>query len=156
MSKIAHGSFTIERVFTAPVARAFAAYTVAEARYRWLMTSDGRMVRGYRLAATARTGAVEFFAVSLPGSDAAVMTDTTFLDVEVDRRVILASATTIDGAPLSSSLLTAEFVPEGTNTTRLVLTEQGAYHDGNIGGRKHGMIGLLDKLGQEIERSAGA
>jgi hypothetical protein len=63
---------------------------------------------------------------------------------------------TVDGAPLSSPLVTTEFHAEGDARTRLVLTEQGAYLDGNIKGREEGFGELLQKLAVEVEATATA
>lgn len=52
---------------------------------------------------------------------------------------------TLEGTPLSSSLVTISFNPDGTGT-RLELTEQGAYFDGNITGREEGTRALLDEV----------
>jgi uncharacterized protein YndB with AHSA1/START domain len=155
-SKITHGSFMLERVYNAAPSRVFAAYTQAEARYRWLITSDGWTVHEYRPAEHVRPGAVEFSKFSPPGAGVALTNLTTFLDVEADSRVIIAYAMTVDGAPLSSSLVTTEFHAEGDGRTRLVLTEQGAYLDGNIKGREEGFGELLEKLAVEVEATATA
>ncbi|MFT6669235.1 MAG: hypothetical protein ACJAVZ_000688 [Afipia broomeae] len=52
---------------------------------------------------------------------------------------------TLEGAPLSSSLVTISFSSDGAGT-RLELTEQGAYFDGDIAGREEGTRALLDEL----------
>lgn len=52
---------------------------------------------------------------------------------------------TMADAPLSSSLVTISFHSDGTGT-RLELTEQGAYFDGNIAGREEGTRALLDEV----------
>jgi uncharacterized protein YndB with AHSA1/START domain len=150
MEKITHGSFTIERVYDAPLSKVYAAYTDAKARYRWLISSDGWTVHEYRPAERAEAGATEFSEFSPPGAEVRITNCSTFLDVQNENRVILAYSMTISGAPLSSSLLTTEFFPEGKGRTRLVLTEQGAYLDGNIQGREEGTRGLLEQLGKEI------
>jgi hypothetical protein len=60
---------------------------------------------------------------------------------------------TLGGAPLSSSLATVEFRPEGKGT-RLVFTEQGAYLDGNVEGREEGTRALMETLAEELAREA--
>lgn len=87
---ITHGSFTLERVYDASLARVFAAHTQAEARYRWLISSDGWTVHEYRPPAQVQAGAVEFSRFSPPGSDAVLTNATTHLDVVPDSRIILA------------------------------------------------------------------
>jgi uncharacterized protein YndB with AHSA1/START domain len=147
--KIIHGSFTLDRLYDASVAKVFAAYVEAEARYRWLVSSDGWTVHEYRPAERAVAGAQEFSKFSPPGADVVITNDTTFLEVQEGESVVLAYAMTVNGAPLSSSLLTAEFRGEG-DKTRLLITEQGAYRDGNIDGRKEGTRGLLEQLAREV------
>ncbi|MCO5150174.1 MULTISPECIES: SRPBCC domain-containing protein [unclassified Shinella] len=153
--KIIHGSFTLDRLYDAPVAKVFAAYVEAEARYRWLISSDGWTVHEYRPAGRVAAGAQEFSKFSPPGADVVLTNETTFLEVREGECVILAYAMTLDGAPLSASLLTAEFQAEGGGT-RLLLTEQGAYRDGNIEGRKEGTRGLLEQLAREVAASVAA
>jgi uncharacterized protein YndB with AHSA1/START domain len=80
-----------------------------------------------------------------------ITNDSIYLDVVENERVIFAYAMTMDGAPLSSSLATVEFRPEGKGT-RLVFTEQGAYLDGNVDGRKEGTLQLLETLAVEVAR----
>jgi hypothetical protein len=55
--------------------------------------------------------------------------------------------------PMSISLTTVEFKPEGTGT-RLIFTEQGVFLDGTdwAAGREQGTQGLLDKLGAALTR----
>lgn len=148
-TKIVHGSFTLDRLYDAPVSNVFSAYVEAEARYRWLVSSDGWTVHEYKPAAYAGAGAQEFSSFSPPGADVVITNETTFLEVRDGECVILAYAMTVGGAPLSSSLLTAEFRAEGEQT-RLLLTEQGAYRDGNIEDRKEGTRGLLEQLATEV------
>lgn len=153
--KIVHGSFTLDRLYDAPLAKVFAAYVEAEARYRWLIISDGWTVHEYRPAGRAVAGAQEFSRFSPPGAEVVLTNETTFLEVREGECVILAYAMTLNGAPLSASLLTAEFQAED-GRTRLLLTEQGAYRDGNIEGRKEGTRGLLEQLAKEVAASAAA
>ncbi|NIX76480.1 SRPBCC domain-containing protein [Microvirga terricola] len=156
LAKITHGSFTLERVYDAPLSRVFSAYTEAEARHRWLIRSNGWTVHEYRPAEQARSGATESSKFSPPGAETVLTNDTTFLDVQENDRVIIAYSMTVDGAPLSSSLLTTEFHAEGEGRTRLVLTEQGAYLDGNIEGRAEGSKWLLEQLAKELTAAAAA
>lgn len=148
-SKIHHASFSVERVYRASPDRVFAAFTEAEARRRWLVESDGWTVHAYRPPAKVAPGAVEASRFSPPGTDVVITNDTTYLDVAPCERLIFAYAMTADGQPLSSSLSTVEFAPDGSGT-HVILTEQGAYHDGDVAGREAGTRGLLESLAKEL------
>ncbi len=60
---------------------------------------------------------------------------------------------TIGGRPLSVSLATMEFFPEGKGT-RVIYTEQGAYFDSaaSIKGREHGCAAMFERLVEELEK----
>lgn len=145
-----HASFSVERLYTSPRARVFSAFTDTESRRRWLIESDGWTVHAFAPPAAVAPGAVESSKFSPPGADVVLTNDTTYLDVQEDERLIFAYAMTIDGAPLSASLSTVEFLDDGAGT-RLVLTEQGAYTgEDDVAGREHGTRLLLEALAREI------
>ena len=75
--------------------------------------------------------------------------------IQPDERIILAYAMAIDGVPLSGSLLTMEYLAEGSGT-RLVLTEQGAYlgGKGDAAGREEGSRQLLESLARILGEEA--
>lgn len=75
--------------------------------------------------------------------------DADYHDIVENRRIVVAYRMKIDGTPISVSLTSIEFQPDGTGT-RLVHTEHGIYLDGydDNGGRKHGIGLQLDKLGE--------
>ncbi|KTE31752.1 MULTISPECIES: SRPBCC family protein [unclassified Sphingopyxis] len=148
-SRIHHASFSVERGYRSPRERVWAAFTDAASRRRWLVESDGWTVHAYDPPREVKPGAVETSRFSPPGADIEITNDTTYLDVEPAARLIFAYAMTMGGAPLSSSLSTVEFFDEGAGT-RLVLTEQGAYHDGNVAGREEGTRELFEALAKEL------
>lgn len=148
-SPIHHASFTVERRYRAPRARVFAAFTEPEARRRWLVEADGWTVHSYDPPAAPVAGAVEKSSFSPPGADVVITNDSFFLEVAPGERVIFAYAMTAGGTPLSSSLTTAEFHDDGAGT-RLLLTEQGAYHSDDVAGREEGTRGLLEALAAEL------
>lgn len=144
-SSIKHGSFTVERSYRAPPAKVFAAFVQAEARSKWLVFADGWTIHEYRPAEPTVAGAVEFSRFSPPGADVVLTNATTWLHVDEDNTLIYAYHMTLQGAPLSSSLVTISLRPAGSGT-HLQLTEQGAYFDGNIAGREEGTRALLDEV----------
>jgi uncharacterized protein YndB with AHSA1/START domain len=151
---VTHASFTIERSYAASPARVFAAFADPAAKRRWLAEGEGWEVEQFD--ADFRVGAHERSRFRYRGGPP-VTNDTVYQVIQPDERIILAYVMTLDGAPLSGSLLTIEFEPEGSGT-RLVFTEQGAYLDGKDGPvhREEGSRGLLEKLAEELGEPAEA
>lgn len=151
---VTHASFTIERSYTASPARVFAAFADPAQKRRWLAEGEGWEVEQFDV--DFRVGGHERGRFRYQGGPP-ITNDTVYQIIQPDERIILAYAMTIDGAPLSGSLLTIEFVPEGSGT-RLVFTEQGAYLDGKDGPvhREEGSRELLEKLAAELGEPAEA
>lgn len=151
---VTHASFTIERSYTASPARVFAAFADPAQKRRWLAEGEGWEVEEFDV--DFRVGGHERGRFRYQGGPP-ITNDTVYQIIQPDERIILAYAMTIDGAPLSGSLLTIEFVPEGSGT-RLVFTEQGAYLDGKDGPvhREEGSRELLEKLAAELGEPAEA
>jgi uncharacterized protein YndB with AHSA1/START domain len=150
MTAITHATFFLERVYDATPARVFHAFTDPAARLRWFFKADSWAIHAHTGGELA-IGAQESSSFSPPGASVLITNDSIYLDVVENERVIFAYAMTLAGAPLSSSLATVEFRPEGKGT-RLVFTEQGAYLDGNVDGRKEGTLQLLETLAVEVAR----
>ncbi len=151
-SALTHATFCLERVYDATPARVFHAFTDREARMRWFFKADEWTLHEHS-GGELGVGKTESSRFSPPGADVIITNDSTYLDVAPNERLIFAYAMTLGGAPLSSSLSTAEFRPEGKGT-RLVFTEQGVYLDGNVSGRIEGTEAMLVTLGEELERQA--
>jgi uncharacterized protein YndB with AHSA1/START domain len=151
---VTHASFTIERSYTASPARVFAAFADPAQKRRWLAEGEGWEVEQFDV--DFRVGGFERSRFRFQGGPP-ITNDTVYQIIQPDERIILAYAMTIDGAPLSGSLLTIEFEPEGSGT-RLVFTEQGAYLDGKDGPvhREEGSRELLEKLAAELGEPAEA
>jgi uncharacterized protein YndB with AHSA1/START domain len=149
-SALTHATFCVERVYDAAPARVFHAFTDKAARMRWFFKTDSWTLHAHS-GGELGVGKTESSRFSPPGADVIITNDSTYLDVAPDERLIFAYAMTLGGAPLSSSLSTVEFKPEGKGT-RIVFTEQGVYLDGNVPGRIEGTEGLLTTLGEELAR----
>src|SRR5690606_16502804 len=82
-----------------------------------------------------------------------ITNDTVYQDIVPERRIIIAYSMTIGGNPISASLATMQFEPDGKRT-RLILTEQDAFLDGHddVGQREAGTRELLEALAKEVER----
>ena len=151
-SALTHATFCVERVYDAPPARVFHAFTDPDARLRWFFMTDSWSLHEHS-GGELGVGKAESSRFSPPGADVMITNDSLYLDVVLNERLIFAYAMTLGGAPLSSSLSTVEFKPEGKGT-HLVFTEQGVYLDGNVDGRIEGTEGLMVRLGEELARVA--
>lgn len=148
-----HASFTIERSFTQPPARVFAAWADPEAKAKWFAGTAGKwkpLVRemDFRVGGRER----------LKGEwDSGMVTDfdARYHDIVPGRRIVYSYAMHLDGRRISVSLATIEFEPEGAGT-RLRLTEQGAFLDGydDAGSRERGTAAQMDKVARALEAAA--
>ena len=74
-------------------------------------------------------------------------------DIVPDVRIVYAYEMHINQAPISVSVSTVEFKPEGKGT-HMVVTEHGAFLDGldNVAQREAGTNWLMDQLGAELAK----
>lgn len=151
-----HASFSIERVYPAPVARVFHAFADKETKRRWFVEGDGFEVDSY--TADFRVGGREESRFKFLGNDQVPPTpmgnDTVYLDIVPDQRIVIAYAMTMAGRPFSASLATIEFEPV-SGGTHLVYTEQAAFFEGSDGAalREAGCRELLEHLVEVLEGS---
>jgi uncharacterized protein YndB with AHSA1/START domain len=151
---VVHATFTIERSYAASPARVFAAFADPAQKRRWFAEGEGWEVEQFDV--DFRVGGFERSRFRFQGGPP-ITNDSVYQVIQPNERIILAYAMAIDGAPLSGSLLTMEFVPEGTGT-KLVFTEQGAYLDGKDGPihREEGSRELLETLAKMLGETANA
>jgi uncharacterized protein YndB with AHSA1/START domain len=143
------GHFTIERSYPAPPERVFRAFTDPVKKRRWFAEGEGFTVDSYAL--DFRVDGFERCRFRF-GDGPLVTMDAVYLDILTNERIAFAYSMTLAGAPMSSSLGVAEFVPSGTSTL-LRLTEHTAFVDGKDGSvaRREGSLGLLEALAKELE-----
>jgi uncharacterized protein YndB with AHSA1/START domain len=147
---VIHGKFSIERPFKAPLTRVFNAFADPVIKRRWFAESDDWTVAGFD--ADFRIGGHERSEFRFKDGPP-IKNDTIYLDIVPDRRIVIAYAMTIAGAPLSASLATIEFEAHRAGT-QLTYTEQIACLDGNdqTADRKTGCARLYERLAAELER----
>lgn len=118
---VTHATFTLERTYPASPQRVFAAWADPASKARWF-------ANGAEHTLDFRVGGREVLHAERP--DGPTLTfDSLYQDIITDERIVYA-ATLLAGETRSTlSLTTVQFTADGTGT-RLVLTEQGAYLDG--------------------------
>jgi uncharacterized protein YndB with AHSA1/START domain len=148
---ILHDRFTIERSFAANPTQVFAAFAQLEAKRRWFGCHEGIRIVESRM--DFRVGGVERWH-GWHNDQVEFTNDTVFHHIVAGERIVLSYTMTINGVPLSSSLLALEFAPH-EGGTKLTLTEHIAVLDGSgaacVSSRIHGTGAGLDNLVQLLK-----
>jgi uncharacterized protein YndB with AHSA1/START domain len=141
---VIHSTFTLERVYPAPTVRVFAAWADPASKARWFAGPTGRHELDFRV------GGQEVNRVHNQGGQAMAF-ESRYHDIVDGRRIVYTSTLSVDDAVVTVSLTTVELAPEG-DTTRLTLTEHGAFLDGHEQPewRAEGTGKWLDALGAEL------
>ena len=150
MSGVEHGSFTIERVYDAPIALVFQAWADKDAKARWFAAPAELAVETLReqnftvggrdrLRADWKAGRVTDFQCE-------------YRDIVENARIVYVYDMYADGTKISVSLATITFEKSG-KCTKLTVTEQGVFLDGydDAGARERGTNDLMDKLGHSLQ-----
>jgi uncharacterized protein YndB with AHSA1/START domain len=144
LSTVTHDTFVIERTYTAPVARAFAAWADPLLKARWFAGSADALGTGYAL--DFRVGGREVNRGGPPGGPVYTY-ESEFRDIVSEQRIVYTYEMFVDESRISVSVATVQFRSQGA-TTQLVLTEQGVFLDGHdtSAQRQEGTGTLLDSL----------
>ena len=141
---VIHSTFTLERVYPALATRVFAAWADPAAKARWFVGPTGQHELDFRIGGREVTRA--------RNTDGRLMTfESRYHDVVDGRRIVYTSTLSGDDDVMTVSLTTVELTPEG-DTTRLLLTEHGAFLDGHEqpDWRAQGTAQWLDALGADL------
>jgi uncharacterized protein YndB with AHSA1/START domain len=149
---VSHATFSLERSYDAPPARAFASWANPEAKARWFAGPESWERGNYQF--DFKVGGRERLSGGPPGGPVHHY-DAIYQDIVPNERIIYGYDMHLDDKRISVSLATVEFKPAG-NGTRLIFTEQGAFLDGfdDPKERERGTIVLLDNFGKELARKS--
>lgn len=148
-----HSSFTVERTYSAPPARVFAAFADPALKRRWHLDGKGSEAQSY--SADFRVGGFEKSRFTFTGGPAGAPppgtpmgNDTVYLDIVPNERIVFAYTMLMGERRHSVSLATVELSPLKDGGTRLLFTEQAAFFEPSDGAklREAGWRGLLDKV----------
>jgi uncharacterized protein YndB with AHSA1/START domain len=144
-----HGSFTIERVYDAPVPMVFKAWADSAVKNRWFATpvECTDVIREHNFCVGGRD---RYKATWPDGHSSDFRCE--YRDIIDDERIVYVYDMFINGKKISVSLATVQF-HKAAKGTKLIVTEQGAFLDGyeDAGAREHGTGILLDQLGASLK-----
>jgi uncharacterized protein YndB with AHSA1/START domain len=151
---IIHGNFAVERRYAASPARVFAAWAEPAAKARWSACHGEAQQASHTL--DFRVGGREQSHAATPDGPA-YSVDALYQDIVPDRRIVYSYDMLMDARRISVSLVTVEFLPDGSGT-RLLFTEQGVFLDGHDtpAQRHHGTALALAQLDAEVGAALGA
>ena len=143
-----HASFTIERVFDAPVAKVYAAFATEQGKSRWF-AGHGKwelMERQFDF----RVGGRERLKGKWTAGDVTEF-DCVYRDIVPEQRIVYTYDMYHNGNKLSVSLATILFEPTAKGT-HLTVTEQGVFLDGydDAGSRERGTRELIERLAASL------
>ena len=143
-------TFTMERTFTAPLARVFQAFSDPHEKKRWFAEGAEHEIEQYdmQFEVGGRELARYRFKPGTPFAGMALESDGYFLDIVPQHRIVAAATMAMGGRRFSASLHTFEFFSDESDSTRLIFTHQAMYGDGADGPalRRIGWQVLLDQL----------
>jgi uncharacterized protein YndB with AHSA1/START domain len=141
--RVIHSTFSLERVYDTSTGRVFAAWADPAAKARWFSPSGPHEL-------DFRAGGHEVNRGRNP--DGQVLTfESHYHDLVAGQRIAYTSTLSVGENVVTVSLTTVELTPDG-DSTRLVLTEHGAFLDGHEepAWREQGTSDWLDALGAEL------
>jgi uncharacterized protein YndB with AHSA1/START domain len=156
---VAHGSFSLERTYHAPVDRVWRALTDQAAKQKWFAGPPGQWELLERTM-DVRPGGRERLKGRWKGGVVSTF-DAIYQDVIPHERLVYTYEMHLDDKKISVSLATLQLrvgqlregqLREGDRWTTLLITEQGAFLEGFVdaGTREHGTGHLLDALGASL------
>ena len=124
-SSMVHDTMVLERVYSADIARVFAAWSDPEAKRLWFTggDDDGEYSLDFRV------GGGESSRAALPDGGDVYTYEAVYQDIVPERRIVYTNQMLRNADRISVSLTSVEFAPDPAGT-RLTLTEHGVYLDG--------------------------
>jgi len=146
---VLHNTFVIERSYPHAPQKVFAAFADPAKKRRWFAEGHSHDVDEFTM--DFRVGGKEHSAYTFkegtPFPGVPLVTESTFLDIMPDERIVQAGNMAIGGKRISATMVTIELQPADAGT-KLVCTHQGAFFEGSGGPemREQGWRKLLDQL----------
>jgi uncharacterized protein YndB with AHSA1/START domain len=148
MTKAIHGSFSIDRVYDASPSRVFKAFADPQSKARWFVGPNGW--KEIRREMDFRPGGQEITHGRFPnGMESKFVAR--YHEIVENQRIVYVYDMHANGGFMSVSLATIELTPQG-NRTKLTITEQGVFIDGQDGNasRREGTLYLLEQVAANL------
>lgn len=147
-----HDTFVVERHYPQPKDRVFAAFAEVDRKRRWYAAGDHEIQAfemDFRIGGSERLN--YRFKEGHPIAGSEIANESRYQDIVPNERIVVTSKMTLNGKPISITLVTLEFLSSGAGTD-LVLTNQGTFVDWPDGAKmlEHGWGALFDRLGNEL------
>lgn len=149
---VTHSTFVVERNYPQPPDRVFAAFAQPARKRRWYAEGNHE-IQEYELE--FQVGGNERlryrFKEGHPIAGSEINNVSTYQDIVPENRIVFTQKMSLNGKPISITLVTFEFLAAGTGTN-LVLTNQGTFVDWPDGAQmiEHGWRGLLGSLEKSL------
>jgi uncharacterized protein YndB with AHSA1/START domain len=146
---IVHASFTLSRIYDAPVPRVFQAFADVDAKSKWFTGPTGWKL--IKRVFDFREGGREHLSGRFDNGTITSF-ECIYHDIIENERIIYSYVMELSGRRISVSQASLQFKSEGRGA-KLVVTEYGDFLDGydDAGSRERGTGDLLDKLGQSLK-----
>jgi uncharacterized protein YndB with AHSA1/START domain len=147
-----HSTFVVERSYPQPPDRVFGAFAQPGRKRRWYAEGDHEI---QEFEMEFRVGASERlryrFKPGHPIAGSEIVNESTYQDIVPEQRIVAIAKMSLNGKPISITLLTFEFLSSGSGT-ELVLTNQGTFIDWPDGPKmiEQGWRSLLESLAKEL------
>ena len=150
MADVVHDTFVIVRTYPKPPAAVYAAFADPVRKRRWYAAKAAEHYENdFQVGGVEISGSRMGDDTPFPG--AALVSQSTYLDIVAEVRIVQAQTMSMDGRRFSASLITFEFRVAGEGT-ELVFTHQAGFFEGSDGPdmRRHGWGVLIDNLSAEL------
>ncbi|GAA4984049.1 SRPBCC family protein [Kitasatospora paranensis] len=149
---VTHSTFTIERVFNAPLERVFAAWGDPVIKNRWFAGQQSTEGDAAAMELDFRVGGTERTAFANTEGGPVFTYEAVFRDIVPNERIVLTNHMHSDETRIAVNLVHIQFDAADAGT-RVTITDHGAYLDGHdrADWREAGTRDELDRLENELD-----
>ena len=157
MTTTTHGSFVIERTYSASPQRVYAAWADPAAKRAWFAEGEGWDIKSYELdfreGGSEKSKLIFLKGDETFGEKTVFGNDTVFNEIVPNERIIFTYSMDRNGVRFSVSLATVE-IRAASKGSRLILTENAVFFNGadGIQMREQGWQELLGKLDEFLAK----